>query len=228
MSDSRRRALKILGTIGAGCVFPFANDELYGQHVKLTHAQAPAGEPYTPSFFTAPEFAVIGKLADVIIPATDTPGALGAGVPAYIDRVVSANREHHDLARAGVAWLTAQARRQFGADYLELRGDQHTALLQPLSDALDRDAQDQQRAMYRTSPQGRTYYVAVNDAMQPARPAVAVAAAADDRLPARFFRLVKNLTADGYYTSRIGLVDELGYRGNTYLGRFPGCTVAEH
>ena len=42
------------------------------------------------------------------------------------------------------------------------------------------------------------------------------------------FRLVKNLTADGYYTSRAGLLQELGYAGNTALARFPGCTVREH
>ena len=32
------------------------------------------------------------------------------------------------------------------------------------------------------------------------------------------------MTADGYYTSRIGLVQELGYKGNTVLRQFPECT----
>ena len=31
---------------------------------------------------------------------------------------------------------------------------------------------------------------------------------------ARFFRSLKSMTADGYYTSRTGLVDELGYKVN--------------
>ena len=31
----------------------------------------------------------------------------------------------------------------------------------------------------------------------------------------RFLALIKRLTADGYYTSKIGLIDELGYKGNT-------------
>jgi hypothetical protein len=47
-------------------------------------------------------------------------------------------------------------------------------------------------------------------------------------VPVRFFGLLKNLTADGYYTSRVGLLDELGYKGNTALARFPSCTVPEH
>jgi hypothetical protein len=47
-------------------------------------------------------------------------------------------------------------------------------------------------------------------------------------MPSRFFRLIKNLTADGYYTSRVGLLDELGYTGNTYRPSFPQCSVSEH
>jgi len=38
---------------------------------------------------------------------------------------------------------------------------------------------------------------------------------------------MKNLTADGYYTSYAGLVQELGYQGNQALSRFEGC-VHEH
>lgn len=39
-----------------------------------------------------------------------------------------------------------------------------------------------------------------------------------------FFETLKNLTVDAYYSTEIGLVQELGYRGNTYLAEFPGCT----
>jgi Gluconate 2-dehydrogenase subunit 3 len=44
----------------------------------------------------------------------------------------------------------------------------------------------------------------------------------------RFFRAIKNLTIDGYYTSKIGIHDELRYKGNTYLKEFKGCTHPEH
>ena len=43
-----------------------------------------------------------------------------------------------------------------------------------------------------------------------------------------FFRLVKEMTVEGFYTSRVGLIDVLGYRGLTYLDEFPGCTHPEH
>jgi gluconate 2-dehydrogenase gamma chain len=45
---------------------------------------------------------------------------------------------------------------------------------------------------------------------------------------AGFFTAIKSLTADGYYTSRIGLLQELGYNGNTYLAAFPASSIPEH
>jgi len=47
-------------------------------------------------------------------------------------------------------------------------------------------------------------------------------------LEERFFREIKNRTIDGYYTSKIGIKDELDYKGNTYLKEFKGCTHPEH
>ncbi len=43
-----------------------------------------------------------------------------------------------------------------------------------------------------------------------------------------FFKHLKDLTVDGYYTSKEGLVQELGWSGNTYLAEFKGCTHPEH
>lgn len=43
-----------------------------------------------------------------------------------------------------------------------------------------------------------------------------------------FYRLVKEMTVEGFYTSRIGLIDVLEYKGLAYLSEFPGCTHPEH
>jgi gluconate 2-dehydrogenase gamma chain len=37
-----------------------------------------------------------------------------------------------------------------------------------------------------------------------------------------FFSFLRNMTADGFFTSKIG-IDYLGYIGNGYLAEFPGC-----
>lgn len=44
----------------------------------------------------------------------------------------------------------------------------------------------------------------------------------------RFFRALKEATIKGYYTSEIGIHEDLQYVGNTYLEDFPGCTHPEH
>ena len=48
-----------------------------------------------------------------------------------------------------------------------------------------------------------------------------------NQLQAKFFKAIKEATIEGFYTSKIGL-EELGYKGNTVLDSFPGCTHPEH
>jgi gluconate 2-dehydrogenase gamma chain len=43
-----------------------------------------------------------------------------------------------------------------------------------------------------------------------------------------FFRLVKEMTVEGFYTSKLGLLDVLNYQGMNYFSEFPGCTHPEH
>ncbi|MCP5112528.1 MAG: gluconate 2-dehydrogenase subunit 3 family protein [bacterium] len=56
--------------------------------------------------------------------------------------------------------------------------------------------------------------------------------ARNERRPAneleRFFVRLKRMTVDGYYTSKIGIHQDLEYKGNTAISEFPGCTHAEH
>ena len=44
----------------------------------------------------------------------------------------------------------------------------------------------------------------------------------------RFFAAIKSMTVDGYYTSPIGIHQDLRYKGNAYLKDFVGCTHPEH
>jgi len=40
--------------------------------------------------------------------------------------------------------------------------------------------------------------------------------------PIEFFSFLRNFTADGFFTSKIG-IKYVGYKGNTFLTEFPGC-----
>jgi gluconate 2-dehydrogenase gamma chain len=42
------------------------------------------------------------------------------------------------------------------------------------------------------------------------------------------YRLIKDMTVHAFYTSRVGLVDVLEYKGLAYLAEFPGCNHPEH
>lgn len=53
-------------------------------------------------FLAAPQFATLGAVADTVIPATDTPGAVGVGVPRLLDGMLA-------------NWASEATRAQIGA-----------------------------------------------------------------------------------------------------------------
>lgn len=205
MAEDRREALKIIGAIGSTCAFPFSADELHAQHAHDA-GLAPAQLPSKPRFFSPAELETVTRLADLIIPATDTPGAVAAGVPAYIDLVVSNNQQEQKIFRAGLAWLDLQAKRGHSKDrFVQMSEEEQVAMLEPLCEAAD-------RAPRFSGP--RTGGL-------PPRPDWTA------RLGARFFRSMKSLTADGFFTSKQGLAETLHYTGNTVRAEFPEC-IHEH
>ncbi len=43
-----------------------------------------------------------------------------------------------------------------------------------------------------------------------------------------FFDELKTLTVEGYYRSEVGMIEELGFEGRTFVTVFDGCTHDEH
>jgi gluconate 2-dehydrogenase gamma chain len=188
-STDRRSLLKIIGAVGATCTYPFASEDLYGQTADQHH-HTPPEQQAQPRFFNNADFQTISRIADLIIPETDTPGAIRAGVPAYIDLIVARNTDQQLVVADGLRWLDAESRRVADKTFLALTEEQQLAILQPLCDASDSG----------TPRAGRNV---------------------------QFFSLLKNLTADGYYTSKIGLLDELRYKGDTVLSSYPSCDASK-
>lgn len=175
MHRERRETLKIIGAIGIQCAFPFAGDELYGQHVHVTSNVVSLGKP---EYFAGESLEMLKKMVELII-----PGAQKAQVPEYIDFVVRNNADHKKTFTEGLAWLK-------GKKFLELSEREQLALLEPVCAQVD-------KGEVKTLEQ-------------------------------RFFRVTKSMTADGYYTSQVGLMEELGYQGNQVLAEFPECKIDEH
>jgi gluconate 2-dehydrogenase gamma chain len=196
---TRREALKIIGAVGVTCSFPFSANELYGQHVHPAMQADPEdskpGAPFQPQFFTPAQLLIVSRLADLIIPATDTPGAAGAGVPQYIDLVVHGDPKLQATFKAGLESLDRTSQTKFGSVFLGLTETRQVEILTSLNE--DSEAK---KPPTENAPEGDV----------------------------SFFHAIKGLTADGYYTSRIGLMQELGYNGDAVLAAFPVFTIPEH
>ena len=94
-------------------------------------ADAPAAvENYTPVFFQPADYALVSRLADLIVPRTETPGALDAHVPFHIDQEVAASPELQ--AAFGPALQSLKA-----ANFLTLSEVQQTNMLQSMSESVD-------------------------------------------------------------------------------------------
>jgi hypothetical protein len=169
MRRSRRQLIQ--ATAASAAAFPI----LKAQQTPHPHAapSSSAAAAYKPKWATADEMKLIGELADLIIPRTDTPGASDARVQEFIDSALAHDPKRQAMFREGM-------QRFAGLDTAKRNG-----LLKSYS-------------MQRGGPGNE------------------------------FFRMLKDLTIDGYYQSREGLMQELGWNGNTYLPEFKGCTHKEH
>ena len=75
------------------------------------------------AFFSAAEMAAIAALADTIVPDTDTPGAVAAGVPATLQRLASdwGDDDYRRYMRGGLAALSDMMRREAGQDVASMQ-----------------------------------------------------------------------------------------------------------
>jgi hypothetical protein len=191
---SRRRALKIIGVgIGAAGTLPVLEIGALGQHQHGAHgpqARQPAARPAAPKFFTPQELALVATISDMIIPTdAHSPGAKAAGVPAFIDLMVSeSSQETKTLWRDGLAAVERMSREKSSAGFNAATEEQRTKLLIDIS----------------------------KDERKP------------NTVEERFWVAIKNLTIDGYYTSEIGIHQDLQYKGNSFVKEFKGCTHPEH
>lgn len=129
---TRRRALQgaaslLGGTLAATHLGPFMSRA----------ARAAAGDA-APVFFDTDQFALLERAVDVMLPETDTPGAVAAGVHHLIDLMLAEWASPVRQARYAVGLRDLDARmRQLGAaDFVSASPSQQLELLQ----TLDREA----------------------------------------------------------------------------------------
>jgi hypothetical protein len=147
--------------------------------------QAQPSADYKIRTFSPHQNATVLAMIDLIIPATDTPGAKGARVNEFMDVILTDWAIPQERAEflTGLDDVDVQSSALFGKTFLEITPAQQTALLRSLDDAVD---------WHRSDPR--------EPAPRDQR---------DSELRGEFFRVFKKMTIHGYYTSEIGFTQEL-------------------
>ena len=146
-------------------------------------------------------FDVVEVLSELIIPATDTPGATDAGVAHFVNNIVTDWYTDEERARfmGGIDALQSASQEQFSADFMQLTAEQQAQLL----DQAVRDAGADSRANLQ-------------------------ARSTTDGQP--FFLMLRELVVLGYFTSEVGATQALSYNPvpGSYDGAYPVEQVGTH
>jgi hypothetical protein len=129
----RRELLSLLGGLTAGSALAaLSPDELLARgvraHDKTRRTTGPIG-PFTPH-----QAATLDRATELILPATDTPGAHAAGVTGFIAVIVGEwdTPEDRDHFMSGLTSLDAKSRERFGKDFVDGTETDQVALLTAL------------------------------------------------------------------------------------------------
>lgn len=127
MSLNRRDAIQ-RAAIAAGLAFAPA-------WLRVFEAQ-PSAQGTTRHLWAIP-FANLSAFAERLLPKTDTPGALDAGVPAFVDRLYGEfmSPAERQMVLAGLDGLDVAARSAHGAPFRTLTAVQQDAVLRDIARA---------------------------------------------------------------------------------------------
>jgi hypothetical protein len=131
--DRRSLLTGILAMVGGVALAPIARAMQAGMD--------PGFKPATP-YMTADQRALTAAVSERIIPTTDTPGAIAAEVPAFMEMMLAEWywQSERDLVMGGLAAIDAGARKTHGKPFANLTPEQQDAILtlaqaQTLTDA---------------------------------------------------------------------------------------------
>lgn len=138
MDITRRNALKIIGAtpVAAGIGLTEATPQTPAHQHPAPAARPASGKkaPYKPKFFNAHEWATVALLADLVIPRDEKSGsATEAGVPEFIDFIMTDRPESQVPMRGGLRWLDAESNARFGKSFREVTDAERAALLDDIA-----------------------------------------------------------------------------------------------
>jgi Gluconate 2-dehydrogenase subunit 3 len=203
------------------------------QQAKDTTTAAAAGPQQAIGEFTPQDIAYLDEIADTILPTTSTPGAKAAKTGAFMALMVTDTYEPKDqqLFRAGMQTLDeASKKANNGATFMAATPQQRLTLLEAIDkeakahmDARDaaRRARDKAGASKKADKKEGDKFLP--DQRKEAAPGadVGAASAITADTPTHYFRMMKELSMLGYFTSEIGCTQAQRYEETP--GRWEPC-----
>jgi len=233
-SISRREAVRRVSAILGGIA-------LVGGSSLLTACErerAPAAAGARVGDFTPEDIAFLDEVAETILPETKTPGAKAAKTGAFMALMVTDTYDERNqkVFRDGMRRLDEASRKANNASFMSATPQQRLALLE----VLDREqkAYTDSRETARAARQARgagagkgavdevggekgDAYLPDQRQENAANAEVGTAPAITEEAPAHYFRMMKELTLLGYFTSEIGYTKAMRYVESP--GRFDPC-----
>lgn len=142
---NRRETIKIMSTISVGLL------AIPSVSVLLESCQS-GFKPGADKNFSDDEQEMITRLSDAIIPDTDTPGAVKAGVPAYIMLMLQDcyDGSVHETFHHGLSQLDSRCKKKYQSPFLSLAKERQFAAVKDLDkEVLNADSQDKLPTFYR-------------------------------------------------------------------------------
>ncbi|HSR67569.1 MAG TPA: gluconate 2-dehydrogenase subunit 3 family protein [Acidobacteriota bacterium] len=199
----RRDLLKQMGAaLGVPALAGLSSSELLalGHALHRPASSAPAAAPQALHVFRtldAHQDRTVSKIADMIIPPTDTAGALDVGANEFMDRLLSEwyPQNQKDFFLRGLASLDAKCQQRFSADFIDCQEDAQIEILQ-----------EEEAEAIRLSKEAGSGSISWGVFSPPIR---------------HYFHMLKWMTLFAYYTSQEGMVEELGWK--VIPGQYIGC-----
>lgn len=190
----RREALRLMG---AASVFSVLSSDLFAATLR---AQLAADKGSALRTLSRAQNEIVVAMSDMMIPATDTPGAKAAKVNEFIDLILTewATEEERKIFLEGLAEADRKTNALFGHGFAAASAQEQAAIVQVFDEEL---AASRNEKLYK---QVRSW---------------------EQTLVLPFFAQMRRLTLVGYYTSQIGQEQEL--KVEIIPGALHGCVPAE-
>ena len=129
---TRRDAVRLLAIAPLATAFRWAPESVHDAVALAREARARGA--YDPKNFTAHEWETVRVLVDLILPKDERSGsATDAGVPEYMDFMLTDRPDGQTPMRGGLAWLDNECSERFGKTFVAATPAEQTAVLDDIA-----------------------------------------------------------------------------------------------